>query len=349
MSSLLKALYPPAFDERPAHSFVQEKKGILLCIIDHELIKYTIMQKIIPHLWFDKEATEAARFYTSLFPESKITQTNVLHNTPSGDCDVVSFELWNQQFMAISAGPYFKFTPAVSFMVNFDPLLFSSSPDRDKAAQEKLDMVWNKLADGGTVLMPIGEYPFSKRYGWIMDKYGLSWQLILTNPEGEPRPPIIPYLMFVKEKCGKAEEAINFYLSVFKNSRLGALHRYPAGMAPDKEGTVMFADFMLENVWLAAMDSAHDHKFDFNEAVSFMVNCTGQHEIDAYWQSLSAVPEAEQCGWLKDKFGVSWQITAVDMQEMFTNGTQEQTDRVTQAFLPMKKLDLAKLKDAYNS
>lgn len=302
------------------------------------------MPEIIPHLWFDKEAVEATKFYTSVFPESKITHSSVLHNTPSGDCDIVSFELWNQKFMAISAGPYFKFTPATSFIVNFDPLFFGSSTDK---AREKIDAVWNQLADGGTVLMQIGEYPFSKRYGWVMDKYGLSWQLMLTNPEGEQRPPIIPSLMFVNEKAGKTEEAINFYLSVFKDAKAGNLHRYPAGMAPDKEGTVMFADFMLENKWFAAMDSAREHKFDFNEAVSFIVSCTNQAEIDYYWDKLSAVPQAEQCGWLKDKFGVSWQINPVQMDEMLSKGSPEQINRVTKAFLPMKKFDLAKLQAAY--
>lgn len=305
------------------------------------------MQKIIPNLWFDKEAKEAAKFYTSLFPDSKVTHTTVLHDTPSGDCDIVSFELWNQEFMAINAGPLFKFNPSVSFMVNFDPLFFDSSKDRDKAAREKLDMVWNKLTEGGNILMPLDEYPFSKRYGWVADKYGLSWQLMLTDPEGEPRPPIIPSLLFVDDKCGKAEEAINYYLSIFKNSKLGGLHRYPAGMEPDKEGTVMFADFMLENTWFAAMDSAREHKFDFNEAISFLVTCADQKEIDYYWQ-LSAVPESEQCGWVKDKYGVSWQITPAEMEEMMKKGTQEQIDHLTQAFLPMKKLNIAKLKEAYN-
>lgn len=306
------------------------------------------MQKIIPHLWFDNEAKEAADFYTFVFPESKVTHTTVLHNTPSGDCDVVTFELWKQEFMAISAGPLFKFNPAVSFIVNFDPLLFSSSADSEKAAMEKLDAAWNKLADGGNVLMPLDQYPFSKRYGWVADKYGLSWQLMLTDPAGEPRPPVIPSFLFVKNKCGKAEEAINFYLSVFKESKLGGMHRYPKGMGPDKEGSIMFADFMLENKWFAAMDSAHDqHNFDFNESISFLVNCADQAEIDYYWQKLSAVPESEQCGWLRDKYGMSWQITSADMQKWMTEGTQEQTDRVTQAFLQMKKLDVAKLKAAY--
>lgn len=305
------------------------------------------MQKIIPHLWFDKEAKEAAQFYTSVFPESKITHSSVLRDTPSGDCDIISFELWNHKFMSISAGPLFKFNPSISFIVNFDPLFFSSSPDPDKAAREKLDSVWNQLAEGGKALMEIGEYPFSKRYGWVTDKYGLSWQLMLTNPEGEPRPPIIPSLLFVKSKCGKAEEAINFYLSVFKNATAGALHRYPKGMEPDKEGTVMFADFLLEDSWFAAMDSAHPHNFDFNEAVSLLVSCTDQAEIDYYWQKLSAVPESEQCGWLKDKYGVSWQITPTTMEEVFANGSQEQIDRVTKAFMPMKKLDIATIKKAY--
>jgi predicted 3-demethylubiquinone-9 3-methyltransferase (glyoxalase superfamily) len=306
-----------------------------------------IMQKIIPHLWFDKEAKEAAEFYTSLFPDSRVTNVTTLEQTPSGDADIVTFELWNQKFMAISAGPLFKFNPSISFMVNFDPLLFRSSETREKDAREQIDMVWNKLADGGTVLMPIDKYPFSDRYGWIQDKYGLSWQLILTNSEGEPKPPIIPSIMFVGSKCGKAEEAINFYLSVFKNSKPGTIYHYGKDQQPDKEGTVMFADFMLEQKWFAAMDSAHEHKFDFNEAVSLLVSCEDQEEIDYYWQKLSAAPEAEQCGWLKDKYGISWQISSAEMEEMLSKGTREQINRVTQAFMPMKKLDIATLKEAY--
>lgn len=298
-------------------------------------------QKIIPHLWFDKEAKEAAKFYSSIFPESKVISTTTLHNTPSGDSDIVSFELAGYQFMAISAGPLFKINPSVSFFLNFDP-------SRDKNARNNLDSLWDKLSQGGTVLMPLDKYPFSERYGWIQDKYGLSWQLTLSNPEGEERPFIIPSLMFVGKVCGKAEEAINFYLTVFKDSKKGVTARYSKGMEPDKEGTLMFADFMLENQWFTAMDSAREHLFAFNEAVSLMVFCDSQEEIDYYWERLSAVPEAEQCGWLKDKYGVSWQVTPTMLHEMMKNGTREQIDRVTQAFLPMKKFDIAKLKEAYN-
>jgi predicted 3-demethylubiquinone-9 3-methyltransferase (glyoxalase superfamily) len=306
-----------------------------------------VMQKVIPHLWFDKEAKEAAEFYASVFPDSKVTNVTVLKDTPSGDTDVVSFELWKQKFLAISAGPLFKFNPSVSFLVNFDPLLFGSAETGAKAAREKIDEVWKKLSEGGKVLMEIDKYPFSERYGWVQDKYGLSWQLILTNPEEDPRPAIIPALLFVGNKFGKAEEAIAFYVSVFRNSKEGAIFRYEKDEGPNKKGTIMFADFMLEKSWFAAMDGAGEHKFEFNEAVSFLVNCEDQAEIDFYWQKLSAVPESEQCGWLKDKFGVSWQINSSELQEMLTKGTRDQIDRVTQAFMPMKKIDIAKLKKAY--
>lgn len=298
------------------------------------------MQKITPHLWFDKEAKEAAEFYTSLFTDSKITNTTTLHDTPSGDAVIVTFELAGQSFMAISAGPDFKFNPSVSFFVNFDP-------SRDKDARKNIEALWEGLSEGGIALMPLDKYPFSERFGWIQDKFGLSWQLILTNPAGEERPVILPSLMFVGDVAGRAEEAINLYLSVFRDSRMGAIMHFGPGQEPDREGTVMFADFMIENQWFAAADSAHEHHFAFNEAISFIVHCDDQKEIDYYWDRLSAVPEAEQCGWLKDRFGVSWQIVPKDMDEMMARGTPEQIDRVTQTFLPMKKLVIADLKKAY--
>lgn len=134
----------------------------------------TFNHKITPHLWFDKESREAAEFYVSAFgSNSKITNTTTLHNTPSGDTDIVSFELSGQPFMAISAGPLFKFNPSVSFIVNLDP-------SREENARQNLDALWEKLSAGGTALMPLDQYPFSERYGWVEDKYGLSWQIVPT-------------------------------------------------------------------------------------------------------------------------------------------------------------------------
>jgi predicted 3-demethylubiquinone-9 3-methyltransferase (glyoxalase superfamily) len=153
-----------------------------------------IKQKIVTHLWFDKEAKEAAEFYCSVFPDSKITNVRTIHDTPSGDCDVVSFTIFGQSFIGISAGPLFK----------------------------------------------------------------------------------------------------------------------------------------------------------FNESISFMVYCDTQDEIDYYWEKLSAVPEAEQCGWLKDKYGLSWQIIPAVFDEMMQSSDSERVERVTQAFLKMKKFSIAALQSAYD-
>jgi predicted 3-demethylubiquinone-9 3-methyltransferase (glyoxalase superfamily) len=292
------------------------------------------MQKVIPHLWFDKEAKDAANFYVSVFPDSAITSSMVLRNTPSGDCDVVAFDLMGYSFLAISAGPLFTFNPSVSFFVLCK-------------TNDEVDRLWAKLSEGGHVLMELGEYPFSKRYGWTADKYGVTWQVSLDDGHYQYRHRITPTLMYVGNVAGKAEEAMRFYASVLPESTVGDIARYPAGMEPDKEGTVMHGSVTLAGQEFFAMDSAQKHDFTFNEAISLIVNCDSQEEIDRYWYTLSAVPAAEQCGWLKDKFGLSWQITPSDMQEILRSSSQAQMDRVTQAFLPMKKLDMETIRRAY--
>ena len=215
--------------------------------------------------------------------------------------------------------------------------------------------MWKKLSEAGIVRMPLGSYPFSERYGWVDDRYGLSWQLIFAGGSELPQR-ITPVLLFVGRVCGKAEEGINFYASVFKNSpgaktredtKAAILARYGKGEEPDTEGTVRYASFNLLGQEFGAMDSAREHKFAFNEAISFIVPCHTQEEIDYYWGSLSADPGAEQCGWLKDRYGLSWQVTPTIMQEMLGGKDQEKIARVTRAFLQMKKFDIAALKRAY--
>jgi predicted 3-demethylubiquinone-9 3-methyltransferase (glyoxalase superfamily) len=299
------------------------------------------MQKITPHLWFDNQAREAAEFYVSLFPGSKITNVTTLTGTPTGDCDVVSFVLAGEPFMAISAGPMFKFNPSVSFHIKC-------------STKEEVDAIWEQLSPGGKVLMPLNTYPFSERYGWLEDKYGMSWQVIHAG--GSPiSQKFTPILMFVGNVCGKAEEAINFYASVFKSAPDGAkaretkadvLARYGKGEEPDKEGTVRYARFSLLGQEFGAMDSAREHKFAFNEAISFIVPCDTQEEIDYFWGKLSADPKAEQCGWLKDKYGLSWQVTPAVMQEILSSKDKKRIERVTQEFLKMKKFDIGALKRA---
>ncbi len=295
----------------------------------------TIMEKITPHLWFDNNAEEAAKFYTSIFKDSKIKNMITLHNTPSGTVDIFTVDLLGQEFTLITAGPLFKFNPSVSFLVVC-------------TTKEEVDELWGNLSEGGIALMELGEYPFSEKYGWVQDKYGLSWQVMFLG-DRKTKQRITPTLMFVGKQCGKAEEAINFYTSVFEDARVGDILRYVKGEEPDKEGTVKHASFILQGQEFAAMDSARGHDFAFNEAISFMVHCETQEEIDYYWGRLSADPKAEQCGWLKDKFSLSWQIVPNLMDEMLNSNDKKKIERVTEAFLPMKKLDIAKLKEAYES
>ena len=288
--------------------------------------------KIVPHLWFDTEAKHAAELYTSLIPGSTVTNVTTLRDTPSGDCDVVSFNLAGQPFMAISAGPLFKFNPSISFHIRC-------------RTKDEVDALWRQLSPGGKVLMELGSYPFSERYGWLEDRYGLSWQIIHSaNSDIAQR--IVPVLMFVGSVCGKAEDAMRYYASVFRGGKVDVLARYD-GQGPDKAGTVQFASFVLGGMEFGAMDSALDHKFGFNEAISFMVKCDDQAEIDYYWSKLTHVPQSEQCGWVKDKYGVSWQVTSRRMDQMLGSGTPEQVARVTKSFLKMKKFDLAELERAY--
>ena len=298
-----------------------------------------ISNQISTCLWFNDQAEEAANFYVSIFDNAAILNTTPYlvetpSNKPEGSVMTVDFELENLTFTALNGGPHFKFTPAISFIVNCE-------------SKKEVDELWEKISEGGQALMPLDSYPFSDRYGWTTDKYGLSWQLMLTNPEGDWRPKITPSMMFVNDNVGNAEEAMQFYTSVFEDAEISNnVNRYPAGMEPDEEGTIMYADFSIDDQWYAVMDSARDHNFNFNEALSFMVNCQSQEEIDYYWEKLSAVPESEQCGWLKDKFGVSWQIVPAEMDALFSSEDAEKAKRTMEAMLQMKKLDIKALRNA---
>lgn len=292
-------------------------------------------QKIVPHLWFDKEAEAAAKWYTSIFPGSKIIRTDTLEDTPSGDVKQVVFDLMDYRFMAISAGPYATKNPSISFIVQVN-----------KNNTELIDKLYKRLKEGGKVLMPLDKYPFNDKYAWVEDKYGVSWQLWLREHRSGKNN-IVPSLMFANDNKGNAEDAMQLYVDTFKKSEHLASMNYPAGMDPDTEDLIMHAEARLGTKRFAFTDSGHPHDFNFSEGISLLVKCDNQKEIDKYWDKLSAVPEAEECGWLKDEFGVSWQIVPKVMDDMFEQGTPEQLARVTQAFLKMKKFDIEKLEAAY--
>jgi predicted 3-demethylubiquinone-9 3-methyltransferase (glyoxalase superfamily) len=298
-------------------------------------------QKIVPHLWFDREAEEAAYFYASLFRNASVGEPVraskagfEIHGLPAGTVMTVPFRLGGLDFAGINGGPLFKFNPSVSF------LIACKTPG-------EVDALWDRLSAGGSPLMELGAYPFSERYGWTADRYGLSWQVMATGGR-EIRQKIVPTLMYAGAQAGRAEEAIRLYTSIFGDSGTGGILRYGKDEAPDREGTVKHAAFTLEGLEFAAMDSARGRESGFNEAVSLMRLCETQDEIDRFWAKLTAGGGQEgPCGWLKDKFGVSWQIAPIRLQEMLRDPDTAAVERVTNAFLKMKKLDLDELEKAF--
>jgi predicted 3-demethylubiquinone-9 3-methyltransferase (glyoxalase superfamily) len=151
---------------------------------------------------------------------------------------------------------------------------------------------------------------------------------------------ITPFLWF----DDNAEEAVNFYASIFKNSKVGSITRYGEA-GPGPKGTVMVVEFQLEGQEFIALNGGPH--FKFTEAISFVVNCKTQEEVDEFWEKLSEGGEKSQCGWLKDKYGLSWQIVPTILGELMQDKVPEKSKRVMEAMLKMKKLDIKTLREAY--
>lgn len=294
---------------------------------------------LTPFLWFDSEAEEAAEFYVSAFGDGQVgslthytAESAGMAGRPEGSVMTAGFEVAGQGFVALNGGPLFSFTPALSFFVNC-------------SGEEEARALFDRLGEGGTALMPFDRYPFSPAYGWVADRFGVTWQ-INSVPRADK---LAPCLLFVGNQCGRAEEAMNLYMSLFPQSRLESIDRYAAGEGPDAEGTVRHAVFSLGGQEVRIMDSAHDHRFTFTEAISLQVLCDTQAEIDRLWDGLAegGDPEAQRCGWLKDRFGVSWQIVPRVLSTMLGDADRGKASRVTDAFLQMKKFDIATLERAF--
>ena len=298
--------------------------------------------KITTCLWFDDQARDAAEFYTSLFSNSKKgpisrfgKEGQEIHGKPEGAEMTVPFELEGQKFTGLNGGPVFNFNPSVSLFVGEE--------------ENKIDELWRRLEKGGQILMPLDKYEWSDRYGWLQDRFGLNWQIMLDK-EKNLKQKICPLLFFTGPAKGRAEEAIHYYTSIFRNSAVEGILHY-SEEDPTETGWVKHAQFRILGQTFMAMDGGPEHDFTFNEAVSFVVGCETQEEIDYYWDHLSegGDEKAQQCGWLKDKFGVSWQITPTLLHKMLNSENQTKKDKVTKAFLQMKKFDIRKLREAYDS
>ncbi|WP_374459050.1 VOC family protein [Chryseobacterium taeanense] len=284
---------------------------------------------IFPCLWYDEDAKESAEFYCKIF-DGKITA-----DTPV----VMNIEFFGQKLMLLNGGPQFKKNASVSFMVICE-------------TENEVQNYWDQLSDGGLVLMPLDSYSWSKKYGWIQDKYGVTWQIFLGEKASDQK--IIPTLMFIHQNNGKAIEAMELYTKTFPNSRIGNILRYGDGSeghpAPEPPENIQHAHFEIDGYSLFCMDNSYDHQFDFNEAISMVVMTDNQEQTDTYWNTLTADGGRESmCGWLKDKFGFSWQIVPKRLIQLMSDSDQEKAQKVVQAMMKMQKISIEDLEKAYHS
>ena len=293
------------------------------------------MQGISPCIWFNNNIEEAVNCYTMLFANSSIgkiahyqKEAAAISGQPEGAILTMAFRLAGQDFLALNGGPYYSLTPAISFFVSCD-------------TEAELDALWAGLSENGMALMPLAEYPFSKKFGWLQDRFGVSWQLNLAPRKQK----IAPFFLFVKEQHGRAAEAMEFFTSVFEGGKTGSIERFGAG-EHEPEGSVKHGIFELAGQEFMASESAMNHAFTFTGAISLMVYCDSQHEIDHYWYTLiSGGGKESMCGWLEDKFGISWQIVPTCLDKLMAD--TKRGNRVMQALLQMRKLDIDALKKAH--
>ncbi|WP_346237218.1 VOC family protein [Niabella insulamsoli] len=277
---------------------------------------------IYPCVWMDHNGREAAAFYTEVFPDTIITED-------SGLVQILSIS--GQKLMLLNGGPMFKPNASISFLI----------ANADETETERL---FNLLAADGIVLMPLDHYPFSSRYGWVRDRFGVTWQLY-TGEKGDTDQYFVPTLMFVNEQNGRAKEAIGFYTRLFPGSSTEGIMEYDG--KEDKKGNVQHAQFKISGYTLACMDSSIDHTFNFDEGISIAVMTNDQETTDYYWNAMTQDGgEESMCGWLKDKFGVSWQIVPHRLMELFNQKDQEKASRTREAMMKMRKIDIAKLEEA---
>ncbi len=275
---------------------------------------------IYPCFWFNNNAKEAAMFYRSVFLGATSREENPY---------VVSFQAGGQKFILLNATSQFSFNPSISNFVVCE-------------SNDEIEHAWHLLSESGKVLMPLDKYPWSEKFGWVEDQYGLSWQLMMGKMSDVGQK-FTPLLMFTGPNQGKAEEAVNFYCSIFEGSSIAGLARYEKGEG-DVEGTIKHGQFTLGNSVFMAMDSSLDHKFNFNEAISLVVECDTQEEIDYYWNKLTDGGEESMCGWLKDKYGVSWQVTPSILPKLLSDPAKAQ--KVSNVFMKMKKFNIQELENA---
>ena len=294
--------------------------------------------RIVSCLWFDQNGADGVRLYTEALPGARAVATSYYpdaHDTPSGVAGgkelTVAFEAGGSSFTTLNGGPHFKPNGSISFFVEVE-----TAGDVDRIAA--------RLVEGGQTMMPVGEYPWSNRYGWVADRFGFNWQVMLPRTP-VARPAIAPCLMFSDAQKGRAEEAMRAYVAIFPASEIQTVARYEAGEGPT--GNIKHGRITLAGQTFVAMDSHVSHGVTFNEAISFQVMCRDQAEVDRYYAALVEGGSESRCGWLKDRFGVAWQIVPTDMPRWMTSPDRAARDRAFKAMMTMKKLDIAAMEKAF--
>lgn len=291
------------------------------------------MQTIVPHLWYDTEAKEAVAFYVELFG-GKIDWTYTITDTPSGDSDLIQFQLGDMTLAAISAGPYFKLNESMSLMVNV-------------ASKDEVTRLYQALSEGGRILMPLGEYPFSPYYVWLEDRFGLSWQLSYA-PDLDKSYQFDISLLFSQEQVGLAQPMLDYYKDNLPQASVGQLSYYGEGEAAVEAAKLNYAELLVGGQKMIVMDHGYGGEASFNEAFSLMVYVDSQEEAESWYEKVSAVPEAEICGWAKDQFGISWQIVPRILMEAYDTASPEKVKAVNAAVMTMKRLDIVAIQALLN-
>lgn len=277
------------------------------------------MNSIYPCLWFDTDIKQISDYYCGIFK-------NAIHK--SNNPITSYFSLMGTPFLALNGGPKYKVNAAISYYVYCGD-------------EPEIERLYAELLLEGKILMPLNKYPWSEKYAWIEDKYGVNWQLDVASIDSDQK--ILPSMLFVNEKMNKLKEAINFYTHIFPNSNTVIESPCPPemNMATD---AILFAQYKLSGFLMNSMSSSHPHEFDFTPGNSFVVECDSQQEIDHYWDKLGEGGTYNKCGWLDDKFGVSWQIVPAILGSLMSDPAKAQ--KVMEAFMKMDKFIIADLESA---
>lgn len=278
-------------------------------------------ENITPCLWYNGQAQEAAALYCSVFTDAKITAQSPI---------VTAINVSGHNITLLDGGPMYKPNPSISFFYICEK-------------EDELNNIWNAFSKEGTVLMALDKYPWSEKYGWINDKFGISWQIALGNISDVGQK-ITPCFMFTGKQYGRADEAIAHYSSIFKNVKVDGILRYGANELPDQQGKVKHAQLALNDQKFMIMESAAPHNFTFTEGISLTIHCETQKEIDYYWEKLTESGAESMCGWLKDKFGVSWQIIPTVLSKIMSDPAK--AGKAAQAFMSMRKLNIEQIVQA---